>query len=78
MPIGRSINPITGTNWEGKGVAPDISVPQEQAFQVAYHLALKSILATLGEAPTGPYGNLTEEIHEAFENNVDSAIPTRT
>lgn len=36
IPTGRAINPITGTNWEGVGVEPHISVPADQAFDVAY------------------------------------------
>jgi peptidase S41-like protein len=35
MPWGRSINPITGTNWEGVGVKPDLPVPAPQALQRA-------------------------------------------
>jgi len=27
VPFGRAINPITGTNWEGTGVEPDIKAP---------------------------------------------------
>ncbi len=44
IPIGRTIDPITGTDWEGVGILPDISVPQEQAFNAAYYLALKKVL----------------------------------
>lgn len=32
---GRAINPITGTNWEGTGVAPHIEVPAAQALDRA-------------------------------------------
>ena len=46
IPIGRTIDAITGTDWEGVGITPDISVPQEQAFDAAYYLALKKILAS--------------------------------
>jgi hypothetical protein len=35
VPFGRAINPITGTNWEGKGVIPDIAVSPEQAIDRA-------------------------------------------
>ncbi len=42
-PIGRAINPITGTNWEGVGIAPHIDVPQDQALDAAYMAALKKI-----------------------------------
>ncbi|WP_394616717.1 S41 family peptidase [Lentzea sp. JNUCC 0626] len=39
VPNGRAINPISGTNWEGVGVVPDIAVPAEEAFEVAYKKA---------------------------------------
>ncbi|HET7731842.1 MAG TPA: S41 family peptidase [Usitatibacter sp.] len=42
VPTGRAINPITKTNWEGTGVAPDVEVPAEQALDRARELALKS------------------------------------
>ena len=35
IPVGRAINPITGTNWEGSGVKPDIAVPSPQALDTA-------------------------------------------
>lgn len=35
IPFGRAINPITGTNWEGTGVYPDIAVSSEQALDRA-------------------------------------------
>lgn len=31
----RSINPITGTNWQGVGVRPDIAVAADQALEAA-------------------------------------------
>ena len=31
VPSGRAINPITKTNWEGTGVAPDVAVAAELA-----------------------------------------------
>ncbi len=43
VPYGRAVNPITGTNWEGTGVYPDIVVPQEQALDVAHLEALKPL-----------------------------------
>jgi hypothetical protein len=67
IPIGRSINPLTGTNWEGIGVTPDILVPSEQAFKVAYRLALESILARLGESPVRPFKALAEEAQKALD-----------
>lgn len=35
IPFGRAINPITGTNWEGVGVKPDIEVSADKALEVA-------------------------------------------
>ena len=42
IPFARAINPITGTNWEGSGVKPDISVQSSKALDVALELAEKS------------------------------------
>ncbi len=38
LPEGRSINPITGGNWQDVGVQPDVRVPAEQALDVALRL----------------------------------------
>ncbi len=43
LPEGTSINPITGTNWEGSGVQPDVAVPAEQALDKALELARAAI-----------------------------------
>jgi hypothetical protein len=41
--FGRAINPISGTNWEGTGVQPDIEVPADQALDTAYLDALTKL-----------------------------------
>ncbi len=46
IPFARAINPITGTNWEGVGVEPDIEVPADDAFGVAYAKALEALAAS--------------------------------
>ncbi|HEX5753082.1 MAG TPA: S41 family peptidase [Archangium sp.] len=43
IPFGRAVNPITGTNWEGTGVTPDIQVPADQALAAAHRDALKKL-----------------------------------
>jgi C-terminal processing protease CtpA/Prc len=43
IPIGRAINPITNTNWEGKGVEPDIEIDKGKAFRFAYKDALQYV-----------------------------------
>jgi C-terminal processing protease CtpA/Prc len=39
IPVGRAVNPITNSNWEGTGVEPDIKVKQEDALEKALELA---------------------------------------
>ncbi|MFE5941940.1 S41 family peptidase [Streptomyces sp. NPDC056480] len=40
VPMGRAVNPVSGTNWEGTGVQPDISCPAADALDQAHALAL--------------------------------------
>jgi hypothetical protein len=68
IPIGRTISPVTGTNWEGVGITPDFLLPQEQAFKAAYQMALESILASLGETPSRPFKALTDEVSTALKD----------
>ncbi|MCJ8190615.1 S41 family peptidase [Sphingomicrobium aestuariivivum] len=39
LPEGKSINPITGGNWQGVGVTPDVAVPASEALDTALGLA---------------------------------------
>ena len=39
VPTGRAINPVSGTNWEGVGVVPDVAVPADRALTVAHEQA---------------------------------------
>ncbi|MGH2929218.1 MAG: S41 family peptidase, partial [Solirubrobacteraceae bacterium] len=50
VPFARSINPVTGTNWQGTGVIPDSAVPADQAYDAAYAKALAHV-AGLGDIP---------------------------
>jgi hypothetical protein len=45
VPFARAINPVSKTNWEGTGVAPDIAVPAAEAFDKAYALAVEKLAA---------------------------------
>ncbi|HEX6614549.1 MAG TPA: S41 family peptidase [Rhodanobacteraceae bacterium] len=45
IPSGRSINPITHTNWEHVGVKPDIATPAADAEKTAYTKILRDLLA---------------------------------
>jgi C-terminal processing protease CtpA/Prc len=62
VPSGRAINPVTGTNWEGTGVEPDLGMPAAEAFDAAYRLALDHVL-TLGS--DGPRREVAEEAAKA-------------
>ena len=44
IPFARAVNPITGTNWEGTGVEPDVEVPAADAFDTAYGEALRKLI----------------------------------
>ena len=44
IPAGRSVSPITKTNWEGTGVTPDIKSSAELSLGVAHMHALKVLL----------------------------------
>jgi retinol-binding protein 3 len=46
VPTGRAINPVTGTNWEGVGIRPDIDVPAAQALRTAHLAALRRLIET--------------------------------
>jgi C-terminal processing protease CtpA/Prc len=45
LPIARSISPVTGSDWEGVGVAPDIVVPAADALDTARRALLEAFVA---------------------------------
>ncbi|MBV8682274.1 MAG: S41 family peptidase [Caulobacteraceae bacterium] len=49
---GAARNPVTGTNWEGVGVKPDVEAPADQALEQAHALALQAVLEKI--ASTDP------------------------
>jgi hypothetical protein len=61
IPFARSVNPVTGTNWQGTGVVPDFAVPEAQAYDVAYAKALTYVLAKDGVPPP-----IADEAREAL------------
>jgi C-terminal processing protease CtpA/Prc len=62
VPSGRAINPISKTNWEGTGVAPDIEAPADQALKVAHLEALKKVRETNSSDP-----RFDQELKRAIE-----------
>jgi hypothetical protein len=43
--VAVSVNPVTGGNWEGTGVTPDVEVTASQARDAACGLALRAVVA---------------------------------
>jgi hypothetical protein len=43
LPESRSVNPITGGNWQGTGVKPDVEVPEAEALDRAIELAKEAL-----------------------------------
>jgi retinol-binding protein 3 len=69
VPTGRAINPITGTNWEGTGVKPDLEMPADLALKTAHIEALKKSLqkasdTELADALKSHLENLQKELDE--------------
>jgi hypothetical protein len=46
IPMGRAINPITKTNWEGTGVTPDVACPSSDAVVKAQTMAIEELMKT--------------------------------
>lgn len=67
IPLGRSINPITKDNWEGRGVIPDIQIETGKAVNTAYKLALEAILQDIGESVSTPQEKLLVEVQTALD-----------
>jgi peptidase S41-like protein len=44
IPNGRARNPVTGTNWEGVGIVPDVSVPAQDALRSAQRASLQHLI----------------------------------
>lgn len=47
---GRAVNPISKSNWEGRGVQPDVAVPAAEALLEAQRLALAQLEARAVES----------------------------
>ncbi|MGW2863159.1 S41 family peptidase [Streptomyces sp. NPDC001205] len=43
IPVGRAINPVSGTNWEGTGVQPDVPCAAAESLDQAHALALAQL-----------------------------------
>ena len=46
VPTGAAVNPVSGTNWEGVGVRPDVTADPAVALDTARRMALEKLAAT--------------------------------
>ena len=74
IPVGRSISPITKTNWEGTGVTPDIKTSADASLSVAHLHALRSIL----EKETDPqWKQIVQQLADDLAKSVSVPAPQR-
>jgi C-terminal processing protease CtpA/Prc len=66
VPCARSVNPVTGTNWEGTGVTPDVAVSAGEAFDVAYAAALRHVRDELAGAAAKHLRGVRDEAGRAL------------
>lgn len=65
VPTGRAINPVTGTNWEGTGVKPDIATTFANALKTAHLTALRTLLeTTTSERKKEQLKNVIQEVEK--------------
>lgn len=43
VPVARAFDPITGEDWEGKGITPDVAVPEKEALRTAHLMAIRRL-----------------------------------
>jgi C-terminal processing protease CtpA/Prc len=62
VPIGRAVSPVTGANWEGTGIKPDIEASAAEALRRAHREALQKLLAEAVDE------RRKEELRQALES----------
>ena len=69
VPIAQARNPLTGGNWQGSGVAPDIAVPADQALIAAQRDAARLLIERHPDDP------ITRELKALLEAEAIEARP---
>lgn len=77
IPTGRSINPVTKTNWEHVGVKPDVAVPAAAAMKTAYLAILKDLVAKTTDTEQRERLKQTLARAEADEIDLPKFVPRR-
>lgn len=77
IPTGMAINPVTGTNWEGVGVHPDVAATATEALETAHLLALENLI-TSDEANAAYYAASLANVRATYQPaDVDEALLER-
>jgi hypothetical protein len=69
IPTGRSINPVTKTDWDRVGVTPDVSISQEKALDAAQVAILKILIDASQDA--GNKASLKQKLQLLESGNAD-------
>jgi tetratricopeptide (TPR) repeat protein len=67
IPTGKAINPITGTNWEGIGVVPEVKTSADEALDKALELA-KTAAEDFRKKQRETYKVLLLDVQKSLEN----------
>jgi len=65
VPHGTPTNPITGDNWEAKGVQPHLEVDQQRALEVAHLKAIEALIAKQPDSKELPW--LLDEVESQYQ-----------
>jgi hypothetical protein len=68
VPTGKVVAAVTGRNWEGSGVKPDVPVSASDALRVAHTRALRKLLS---QTRTGPRHDTLKRHLKAIEASKD-------
>ncbi|MEL6655651.1 MAG: S41 family peptidase [Bacteroidota bacterium] len=77
IPVGRAINPVTKTNWEGVGVVPEIKVSADEAYDKTLGLAQEAAAAYREQKKqefTQMFMNLNEQFGEYVSGKSEESI----
>jgi retinol-binding protein 3 len=74
IPVGRSLSPITKTNWEGTGVTPDIKTTADASLGVAH---LHSVRALLEREMDSQWKQTLQQVADDLSKSVSLPVPQR-
>jgi hypothetical protein len=74
IPVGRSLSPITKTNWEGTGVTPDIKTSAEASLGVAHLHAVRTLLE---KETDSQWKQTLQQVADDLSKSVSLPVPQR-